>query len=264
MTGLIRGILGRALLLVLALLAAGSAYAVFIQFPADQTFWKVAFTLIVLAVTLTCALCSSLTFGTRYLILGILGVASALLSAVTVIYSLWNGKASGSGIAGMPTSPTEAINSFVGSTTGNSIGVAIVFIIALTALALPLINVVLYFAYQSNTVGELLGIMTAASIVANIVIFGVSTANQSWGALTIKWSIFLAILAVVGIVGTPVAASFDSDAADYASKHRVHYDIKSDEKPSALPESLQPKKKPQTYAEPVHEDPPMPELDYNP
>jgi hypothetical protein len=265
MTNLIRSVLGRALLFVLALIALGSAYALFVQIPTDLGFWKITFSLVFLAVALTCALLSSLTLGTRYVIVGVVGMAVSLFGAVTSIFSLWTGEASGSGVAGIPSTPVEAMNSYVGSTDGSPIGAGFVIVVTLLSLALPLINVVLYFAYESNPVGEILGLVTVSAIVGNIIIVGVSTANESGGPDTLKWIAFLGIIAVAGIVGTPVAASFDSDAINYSSRNGVHYDIKSDgELPSALTESSQPKRQTTPAPMPVQEDPPMPRLEYRP
>jgi hypothetical protein len=266
MANLIRGVLGRVLLGILALIALGSAYVVFIQVPGDLGFWKIAFSLVLLAVALASALLSSLTLGTRYVIVGVLGMAASMTSAISSIYSLWTGDSTGSGIAGIPTSPAEAMTSYIGSPTdGSPIGAGFMIVIALAMLALPLINVILYFAYESNPVGEILGLVTVSAIIGNIVIVGVSTANESGGPDTLKWTIFLGIIAVVGIIGTPVAASFDSDAANYSSRHGVHYDIKSEgELPSALPNSFQTRKPVAPAPTPVQEDPPMPHLDYRP
>jgi hypothetical protein len=264
MANLIRGILGRMLLVVLALVAVGSAYVVFVQIPVDLVFWKIAFSLVFLAVTLVSALLSSLTLGTRYVIVGVLGMAASSVSAISSISSLWTGDSAGSGIAGIPTTPAEALTSYVGSPTdGSPIGAGYMIIIALAILALPLINVILYFAYESNPVGETLGLVTVAAIIGNSIIVGVSTANESGGPDTLKWTVFLGIVAVVGIIGTPVAASFDSDATNYSSRHGVHYDIQSEgELPSALTESFQAKRQATHAPAPVQDDPPMPQLDY--
>lgn len=266
MANLIRGVLGRILLVVLALIALGSVYVVFVQIPVELGFWKIVFSLVFLAVTLVSALLSSLTLGTRYVIVGVLGIAASSISAISSIYSLWAGESTGSGIAGIPTTPAEAMTSYIGSPTdGSPIGAGYMIIIALAILALPLINVILYFAYESNPVGETLGLVTVAAIIGNIVIVGVSTANESSGPDILKWTVFLGIIAVVGIIGTPVAASFDSDAANYSSRHGVHYDIKSEgELPSALTESFQSKRQATGAPAPVQEDPPMPQLDYRP
>lgn len=259
MASLIRGVISRALLLVLALLAAGSAYVIFVQLPTDMTFWKAGFTLIVLTITMTSALLSSLTLNTRYVILGVLGMAASLFSAVTIIFALWEGK-----IAKIPATPAEALNNYVGSASGSSIGTGMVIIIALVILALPLINVVLYFAYQSNPVGEILGLVTVGAIVGDIVIAGLATANQSWNEPTLKWAAFLGIIAVIGIVGTPVAASFDSGEVDRDTGRGIHYDIKPDDHSSSPTRPAQPRKVIPQATIPVHEEPQMPELDYRP
>lgn len=265
MTSLIRSVLGRVLLFVLALIALGAAYVLFVQPPTEAGFWKVTFSLVFLAVALTSALLSSLTLGTRYVLVGVLGMAASLISAISSISSLWTGASSGSGVAGIPASPAEAMSSYIGDTDGNPVGAGFVIVVALAVLMLPLINVILYFAYESNPVGEILGLVTVAAIIANIVIIGASTANSSGGPDTLKWMIFLGIVAVIGIVGTPVAASFDSDATDYASRNGVHYDIRSEGTlPSALPDSFQTRKPVAPTPAPVQEDPQMPHLDYRP
>lgn len=141
-------------------------------------------------------------------------------------------------------------------------GTGFTFIVVLATLALPLINAVLYFAYESNPVGETLGIVTVAAILGNIVLTGVTVASQSGSQGTAKWIIFLCVIAIIGIIGTPIAASFDSDAKNYASRQGVHYDIPAGGLPSVLPSSYQTKKR--SSAVTAQDDPPMPHLDYRP
>lgn len=256
MASFVRGILGRALVLVLLLIVLGAAYAVFIQFPTDATLLKVAASLIVLAVTLSCAMCGSLTLGTRYVAVGVLGIAGAFLAAVTSFYAIWGGSP-GSGMGGLPSTPAEAMESYVGSTGGNQVAAGFVIAVALTALALPLINITLRFAYESNPVAEILGLVTVGAVLGNIVIIAVTTATGSSDATSIKWTVFLSVLSAAGIIATPAAAAVDVNRVSGNSR-AMHYDITSDVLPSALPKSFQSRSSSAT------EDPTLPTLDYSP
>lgn len=263
MGNLIRGLIGKALLAVLTVGVAITGYVVFIDFPTDPTFWKVAGTLLVLTATLTCALLSALTLSTRYVIVGVLGIASAFLAMVNSIYGLWSGTTTGSGLAGMPASPEEAMSSYAGSMGDNPVGNAVIICIALAALALPLVNAVLYLGYDSNPVGETVSVLTVAAMIASIVIIGVTTATEKGDASTLKWLIFLGIFAVAGFLGTLAASFLDSDRYRGGS---VHYDINTaGELPSALPSSFQPprKKEPRTTVIVEDEDPPLPRIEYS-
>jgi hypothetical protein len=252
--------IGRVLLAVLAVGVAVTAFAVFIDFPSDPVFLKAAASLIVLTLTLTCALLSSLTLSTRYVIVGVLGIAAAVLAMVNGLYSVWNDKL-GSGISGLAaSSPAEAFTDYVGSSDGNSVGSAVMIFIALTSLALPLINVVLYLAYDSNPVGEFLGVATVAAMLAGIIIIGVTTATGKSDEASAKWLVFLSIFAVAGFIGTLAASFLDSDRA---IGRGVHYDIKSDSLPSALPSSFQPPKQERKTTVTVEDDDPvLPALQY--
>lgn len=264
MGNFIRGLIGKVLLAVLAVGVAVTGYVVFIDFPTEPTFWKVGATLIFLTVTLTCALLSSLTLSTRYVIVGVLGIASALLAMVNSIFGIWSGTSTGSGLAGIPASPQEAMTSYAGSMGDNAVGNAIIISIALAALALPLVNVVLYLGYDSNPVGETVSVLTVAAMVASIVIIGVTTATEKGDASTLKWLIFLGIFAAAGFIGTLAASFLDSDRYRGGS---LHYDIKTDgELPSALPSSFQPPKRqePKTTVIVEDEDPPLPRIEYSP
>lgn len=261
MGNFIRGMIGRVLLAVLAIGVAVTAFSIFIDFPSDPVFLKVAASLIVLTLTLTCALLSSLTLSTRYVIVGVLGIAAAVLAMVNGLYSVWNDKL-GSGVSGLAaSSPAEALTEYVGSSDGNSVGSAVILFVALTALALPLINVVLYLAYDSNPVGEFLGVATVAAMIAGIIIIGVTTATGKSDEVSAKWLIFLSVFAVAGFIGTLAASFLDSDRANGRG---VHYDIKSDgDLPSALPASFQPPKQERKTTVTVEDDDPvLPALQY--
>lgn len=258
MGNFVRGLIGKSLLFVLLVGVALTGYVVFIEFPMNPTFWKVAASTFTLTVALICALLSSLTLTTRYVIVGVLGLASSVLYMVNALYATWENKSSEL-MAGLPTSPSQVMSDYMGSGTGedNGIGSAVMIIVMLVAVALPIINVVLYFSYQSNPVGEILGITTAVAIMALIIIAGVSTATSDGSEMTGKWMIFLSFLSTAGFIGTLAASSFDSERYSGGS---IHYDIQSDELPSALPQSFQQP----TPARPrpvVNEDPQLPELE---
>ena len=221
MIAFIRRMLGFTTVATLALVVAAGTYVVLVEYPTEPVFSKLLMTAIMLAVTSIAGLCSSLTLGTRYIAVGILGLASASLSTVTSAFSIWSDPAASS----IPSSPADAITSYGGLAEGTGVGTGFTLAILLASLMLPIINVTLYFGYEGNTLSEVLGLVTVVSIVTVIILTATAAATTSIDSGVMKWQMVLVILATSGVFATPAACAIGSRGNTGKGGGQIHFDI---------------------------------------
>lgn len=247
MIAFIRRMIGFTAVAMLALIVIAGTYIVLVEYPTQPVFGKLLATAILLAVSSISALCNSLTLGTRYIVVGILGLASSLLGAITSVFNIWNGSIA----SVLPSSPADAMTSYGGLAEGSGIGTGYTLAILLVSMMLPVLNITLYFGYEGNTLSEVLGLVTSAAIIVGIIVISTSTATSNFSPASVKWLTVLGIIAAAGVFATPAACAIGSRGNTGKGGGPIHFDI-----PAREPEEQKPAYNRQQEFEPE----PLPDL----